>query len=192
VELVAVLVIVGVLAAIAQQAYIDLRYDARRATLEKIRAALVANLNAARLAYMTSGMTPGPDGPHGPVGTVQVAGRSVEVNGEGANVYGLVPPAGSPTAVGMWNLMDCGPLPVDGFIARCESIPRLEAAMDGDMQQVTFYIRAYCYVTYRASHARRGARGREDPPDFILDGQGTQLVVVRATNANPAYAAGAC
>jgi prepilin-type N-terminal cleavage/methylation domain-containing protein len=189
VELVSVLVIVGSVAAIAQQAYLNLRYDARRATLETIRTAMRANLISARAAYMTQGMTPGPAGQWGPAGTVQVASRAVEVNGEGVNDGQYVLPPGSPTSLGMWTMLDCG-TPIDGTVSRCEALPGLEAVLLVPEQQLLLRFNTYCHVLYQPAYAVRKAT--RFGADWLSDGQGTLIRAYRPTDANPMYAEGSC
>jgi prepilin-type N-terminal cleavage/methylation domain-containing protein len=190
VELVAVLVIVGSVAAIAQQAYLNLRYDARRAVLETIRTTMRANLNSARAAYLTRGLTPGADSPYGQAGTVDVAGRTIEVNGEGAVFYGYALKPGTPTGVGMWNLLDCGPLPAELVWTRCQSYPQLDAMLAVTNQDVHLRFATWCWITYNPAYATL-APG-QIAPDWTYDGQGTIIRAFRPTDPNPTAAAGSC
>jgi prepilin-type N-terminal cleavage/methylation domain-containing protein len=100
VELVAVLVILGVLAASAIHVHLELRYDAQVTTMEKIRVAMVTNYNAARTAYLAQGLGPG--------NTVRVNGDDIEVWPEGSAWAGVPLPAGSPTATGTARMLRCG------------------------------------------------------------------------------------
>lgn len=115
VELVAVIVIVGALVAGAVQVFRDLRYEARVAALEGVRAAIVANLDAARTAYLVQG----------PGSTVTVNGRTIAVWGEDStDDSGYRLPPGAPTPAGMFHMLGCGstPLPA-GVITACEALP---------------------------------------------------------------------
>jgi prepilin-type N-terminal cleavage/methylation domain-containing protein len=177
VELVAVLVILGSLVAIAFKSYAQLRYDARIAKLEALRMTVRANVGAARLAYLSQGLTPGAAGPFGPTGTVQVAGQSIEVNGEDVDVNGWLVPAGSPTARGMWTLLGCGTVPTStGTTYRCPTLPGFDVSVIDQFQGLSFFIRgtSICYAAYRTSNLVRPAGSMFGTDEWFWDGQGTE------------------
>jgi prepilin-type N-terminal cleavage/methylation domain-containing protein len=93
VELVAVLVIIASLAVIALQAFRELRYGARVAALEGIRATIVANATLVRTAWSTQGGGP----------TVPMQGLAIPVA-----TSGQTDTLGAPTGAGMDMLLGCG------------------------------------------------------------------------------------
>lgn len=99
VELVAVIVIVGVLVAGAVQVFRDLRYDARRAALESIRGTIVANTTLVRNAWLAQGQG----------ATVAINGQAIPVFETDTTLSNGVAPAGSPTVPGMYMMLGCGP-----------------------------------------------------------------------------------
>jgi prepilin-type N-terminal cleavage/methylation domain-containing protein len=115
VELVAVIVIVGVIGAVAFQVFRDLRYDARRAALEGIRATIVANTNLARSAWLGQGGG----------GTVTLNGRPVPVFPADTPTAAWQAPAGAPTIAGMFAMLGCGTAPPVATYTelRCPALP---------------------------------------------------------------------
>lgn len=113
------IVIVGVLVAVAAPVFRSMRYEARKAALEGIRATLVANMNLARTAWHAQGVGPG--------STVLVNGEAIEVWGEGAidaDEY-LLPP-GTPTPAGMYRMLRCGSTPLAmQTTTTCDALPGL-------------------------------------------------------------------
>jgi prepilin-type N-terminal cleavage/methylation domain-containing protein len=102
VELVAVLVILGVIGVVASVVWRDIRYDARRAALDAIGATMTANMNAARAAWLARGPGAG--------NTVRINGRDIAVHGDNAVTvpWGYALPPGSPTGAGMYHMLGCG------------------------------------------------------------------------------------
>jgi prepilin-type N-terminal cleavage/methylation domain-containing protein len=99
IELVAAIVILGVLATVALQAYRSLRFDARRAGLESIRSTIVTNATNARAAWLARGSG----------SSVTLQGRTFEVfDADTVTMVGNAP-AGSPTTAGMFAMLGCNP-----------------------------------------------------------------------------------
>jgi prepilin-type N-terminal cleavage/methylation domain-containing protein len=152
IELVAAIVILGVVTAVAVQVFRDLRYDARKAALESVRATMVANYTAARTAWLTQG--------HPGASTVMIGGRAVEVFGGAIMDAGGVPmPAGAPTADGMYRMLGCGTgTPVALDPNRCDALPGMLVTTGGGGRYISVWHEAiandpsiaYCYVNYSA------------------------------------------
>jgi prepilin-type N-terminal cleavage/methylation domain-containing protein len=148
IELVAAIVILGVVAAVAVQVFRDLRYDARRAALDGIRATMVANMNTARAAWLARGSSAG--------GTLSINGRLVEVYGEGAtDGYGSAAPPGAPTAAGMFRMLGCeAPIPDLYTVITCEALPGMLVYVDDGFLGVwhaattSDFLASGCYVGY--------------------------------------------
>jgi prepilin-type N-terminal cleavage/methylation domain-containing protein len=111
IELVAVLVIVGALAAVGLQVYRSLKYDARVAAMRKIETAIAENQKAAMAAYLARGsagrMTCSGNG----TDSVVINGAQVSVWGNGDWAVTFDPqqsPIGAPTGCGMYVMLGCG------------------------------------------------------------------------------------
>jgi prepilin-type N-terminal cleavage/methylation domain-containing protein len=115
VELVAVMIIMGSLAIMALQVFRDLRYDATRATMDGIRTAIAANAQQARTAWLVQGGG----------STVTMQGRTIAVHPTEVTVGGWKLPPGSPTAPGMYAMLNCGPTPWTPTYtpSRCQTMP---------------------------------------------------------------------
>lgn len=188
IELVAVLVIVGALAAIAAPIYQSLRWDARKTAQEGVRAAMRANMTAARAAYLAQGLGPGD--------TVEVSGQSIEVYGEGAQQWGYPMTAGAPTGLGMFRMLGCGAgTPAFDVDTTCDSLPGFAARVTSH----NLYLwrigtgatgaASWCGVVYSAVYP---AVGVMELGYFDADGIGTGAYYALSSDPNPARAAGAC
>jgi prepilin-type N-terminal cleavage/methylation domain-containing protein len=187
IELVAALVIVGALVALAVPAYQSVRWEARVATLEGVRATIRANMNAARAAYLAQGLGAG--------STVQVNGQAIEVYGEGVTVAGYAVPPGAPTGLGMYRMLGCGSdTPAFGVVVPCASITGHVAYVTAD--QLFLWPLAtgatlgvnWCRVIYGAWMAGYGAYTTSVGD---TDGIGTTSIYYKVST-NPERAAGAC
>jgi prepilin-type N-terminal cleavage/methylation domain-containing protein len=188
IELVAALVIAGVLVAIAVPAYQSVRWDARTRALNDLRATMLANMQAARGAYMTQGLGPG--------NTVQVNGQSIEVNGEGVMLSTYPVPAGSPTGQGMYRMLGCGSdTPGIGVAVPCASLAGhlayivshgiyLWPASTGATWAAT-----WCAVYYGGYVASLSPSVNANGD---VDGIGTISYYYRQSDPDPSRAAGAC
>jgi prepilin-type N-terminal cleavage/methylation domain-containing protein len=189
IELVAALVIVGALVALAVPAYQSIRWDARKAALDSIRMTMLANMQAARTAYMTQGLGPG--------STVQVNGQSIEVYGEGAIANGYAVPAGAPTSRGMYRMLGCGTdVPALGVVVRCASPAGHLALVSNDniglwpaSTGAMFFSTSWCGVIYAAYFASYPASGDDLGG---VDGIGTQRWYFKPSDLSLSSRAGAC
>jgi prepilin-type N-terminal cleavage/methylation domain-containing protein len=103
IELVAAIVIVGVVAAVAMPLYRSWRYDARVAAMRGIEESIAANQRAAMSAWRTRGSA-------GPMTCGGAATESVVVGDRVISVWDATDGsiAGAPTACGMWVMLGCG------------------------------------------------------------------------------------
>jgi prepilin-type N-terminal cleavage/methylation domain-containing protein len=190
IEIVAVLVILGVLIAIAVPAYQSIRWEARKAAQDTIRAAMRANMMAARAAYLTQGLGPG--------STVRVNGQSIEVYGEGVVLSGYPVPAGSPTEVGMFLMLGCGAsAPAPSTTVPCDAFPGHDVHTNASVGLLGVWPRSsgtwsstWCLAAYSAVYA-------SSPADYASsywdrDGIGTLGQYTRPSDSNAGRAAGAC
>ena len=114
-ELVAALVIVGVLVAVAVPKFFDLRQQARIAAFEGIATTLVANMNSTMAAWPVRGTNP-----------IELGDISVPLNTTGTYVPWpvLTMPVGVPTGSGMYLMMGCGTTsPARNVSLPCASLP---------------------------------------------------------------------
>lgn len=102
VELVCVIVVIGVLAAVGMRAFADFRFEARTAALDRIGTAIGANMQAAMAQYIVSGQG----------NTVTLNGRTIPVfpAGSASTWFSGNPaiPTGAPTGPAMFVMLGCG------------------------------------------------------------------------------------
>jgi prepilin-type N-terminal cleavage/methylation domain-containing protein len=178
IELVAAIVILGAIAAVAVPVLRDLRFDARRTSILSIRATLIANMNAARAAYLARGRSA--------FGTVRVNGMDIEVYGEGLtdSVSGALLPPGAPTGAAMFVMMGCGADPPNEQIeVPCESLPGYTAWVRDAWLQLTAagsYDDSSCWVAYFSPYGYdpRFALNTSNYEETI---QGTEISIVPAS-----------
>jgi prepilin-type N-terminal cleavage/methylation domain-containing protein len=188
IELVAVLVIVGALVALAVPAYQSIRWEARKATLDNVRAAMRANMMAARAAYVTQGLGPG--------STVQVNGQAIEVFGEGAMASTYAIPAGSPTGQGMYRMIGCGTdTPSFDVVVPCVNPPGFLGIVGPNGLYLwprstgAVWAETFCAVFYAGYVA---SLAQWNYPDTSGDRIGTIGWHYKPSDPNPTRAAGAC
>lgn len=147
VELLAVLVVLGVLGAVAVNLYDDFRYHARTAAMDRIGTAIAANLQAAKAQYLVNGQG----------GTVTIAGRTIPVfpPGSRSTYFGGAPeiPTGAPTGAGMFMMLGCADSPPavsDSFSYTCPALPGYHFMILGEMLSVASDAdgKGGCYVDY--------------------------------------------
>ena len=122
VELVAVVVILGSIAAVAIPTALDLRREARIAVLEGIATTMVANMDTAISAWHVRGGN-----------TVTINGRSIPVIPSGTDTWGGPIPRGSPTGGGAYLMLNCGDTPTAHNVsAPCAGLPGYMIMVYGD------------------------------------------------------------
>lgn len=188
IELVAVLVIAGALVAIALPVHDSLRWDARKAAQDGIRATMRANIVAARAAYVVRGLEPG--------NTVQINGLAIEVYPEGGIASGYPVLPGSPTPLGMYRMLGCGDdSPAVGTTVPCASIA---GHLVERWTNMLFVWPAKTGIVGTASRCRAvysaawGAVPAYVFPDWDQDNIGTYGDYYKSTDPDPVNAAGAC
>lgn len=142
VELIAVLVILGALAALAAPRLINLRYESRVAGLERVRVAIEANMTSAQALRLTQNAS----------STVTMGGKEIPVYG--ANAWSI--PLGTPTPPGMFIALGCGdPTPVkNNWSVPCPGLPGYSVYVEDGYLGIwptgvgANYWDVWCWITY--------------------------------------------
>ena len=104
IELVVVIALLGLLAAVALPKFVDLASDARTASLNGVRGGFTAGVQIAHARWLADGT--------GLPGTVNLEGATVVVNGAGWPTIDAANPA-QDTADELYSLLMSGPRPTD-------------------------------------------------------------------------------
>lgn len=146
VELVVVVVVIGVLAAVGMRAYGDFRFTARTTAMDRVGVTIATNMQAAIARYRVNGQG----------NTIEINGKTIPVFPPGSTAssfFGNPPvPPGAPTGPGMFMLLGCADTPPTvGQQHTCPILPGYTFWVAQDYLQVARDPDGWiqCFVTYQ-------------------------------------------